>query len=598
MRLRIVLMALLWCLPLMSFSAPLPDHQVFQFSFTQFDANTLKLDWTIKEGYFLYQERIWIGNDQKKYLHVGVISFPDPQIKVSKDGKEISVFRNKLTLAVPVLANTGGEAILTVHYQGCSDAGFCYPPQSRDIQLSFDQDHSLSGVRAALEAQPPSALPNEPPSLAPPSPEKHSSTDVKALFLTASPAWILLSFFGFGLLLAFTPCVLPMVPVLSSIIIGHGHTISTRKAFLLSLSYVLSMSITYGVIGGIIALLGANLQILLQSPWAIAGFSFVFVLLALSMFNVYEFRLPISWQERLARLTRSHQGGHYLNAAMMGSMSILILSPCVTPPLIGALSYIADAGSVLLGLSALFFLGLGMGTPLLLIGASAGKLLPKAGKWMNTIKYIFGMVLLGLAIQLLERVLSPGICMLLWSILFMGCGLGLKPFFSPQTGGSVIRQTMAFMLIIFGGFILYGASAGHTNPWQPLKAATAHAPLQHQKVVTTLVQAQQVLADAVLAKQPVLLDFYATWCESCQHIENNIMQTPAIAAYADRIVIVQVDLSKNNADTKALLAYFNVIAPPTFLFYDKAGYAVPELTWVGALDWETLLARIEKIAGS
>jgi len=239
MRLRIVLIALLWCLPLASFSDPLLDNQVFQFSFTQFDANTLKLDWTIKEGYFLYQERIWMGNTQSKYLHVGAISFPAPQIKVSKEGKEIPVFRNKLTLAVPVLANTGGEAILTVHYQGCSDAGFCYPPQSRDIQLSFDQDHSLSGVRAALEAQQPSAVPNETPSLAPPLPEKHSSTDVKALFLTASPAWILLSFFGFGLLLAFTPCVLPMVPVLSSIIIGHGHTISTRKAFLLSLMLLL-----------------------------------------------------------------------------------------------------------------------------------------------------------------------------------------------------------------------------------------------------------------------------------------------------------------------------------------------------------------------
>ena len=597
MRLRIFLIAWFLCLPLATVSAPLPDNQVFQFRFTPFDANTLKLDWTIKKGYFLYKDRIWIDNPQNQYLHVGAISFPDPEIKRSKEGKDIPIYRHKLTLAVPVLANTGGETALTVHYQGCSDAGFCYPPQTRDIQLSFDKEHSLSGARTTVEA-PPSAVPTPPsPSLAPPLP-KRSSAEVKTLFLTASPAWVLVSFFGFGLLLAFTPCVLPMVPVLSSIIIGHGRTLSTRKAFLLSLTYVLSMSITYGVIGGIIALLGANLQILLQSPWILGAFSLVFVLLALSMFNVYEFRLPVSWQEGLAKVTRSHQGGHYLNAAIMGSMSILILSPCVTPPLIGALSYIADAGSVVLGLSALFFLGLGMGTPLLLIGASAGKFLPKAGKWMNTIKYIFGMVLLGLAIQLLERLLSPILCMFLWSLLFMGCGLGLKPFFSPQTSGSVMKQTIGFMLIIFGGFILYGASAGHTNPWQPLRATIAHTPLQSRKVVTTLAQAQQIMADAVRAEQPVLLDFYATWCESCQQIENNIMQTQAVAAFEDRMFIVQVDLSKNKEDTKALLAYFNVIAPPTFLFYDQTGKAIPDLTWVGALDLETLLARLKKIIES
>ena len=598
MRLRMVLLCFLWCLPLWSFSAPLPDDQVFQFSFSQFDANTLKLDWTIKEGYFLYREHIWIENSQNKYLHIGVISFPDPETKVSKQGKNMLVYRDKLTLAVPVLVNTGGEVSITVHYQGCSDAGFCYPPQRRDIQLSFDKEHELTQAHAEFETEQAYAPVNAPAPVVPQTPRNRSSADVKTLFLTASPAWILISFFGFGLLLAFTPCVLPMIPVLSSIIVGHGHTISTRKAFHLSLSYVLSMSVTYGVIGAIIALLGANLQVVLQSPWVLGAFSMVFVVLALSMFNVYEFRLPTAWQERLAKVTRSHQGGHYLNAAIMGSMSILILSPCVTPPLIGALSYIAETGSALLGLLALFFLGLGMGTPLLLIGASAGKLLPKAGQWMNTIKYIFGMLLLGLAIHLLERLLSPIVCMLLWSALFISCGLGLKPFYSPQTGRSVIKQAVGIMLIIFGGFILYGASAGHTNPWQPLRSRPSvpeQLPSPNRKVVTSVAQAQLVLTEALSTEQPVLLDFYATWCESCQQIEKNIMQSPELAAYADRILIVQVDLSRNNADTQALLKYFNVIAPPTFLFYDSAGNVDSDLQWVGTLDLDTLLARIDKV---
>lgn len=591
MRLKICLLGiLLW--PLMCLSAPLPENQIFQFHFSQFDANTLKLDWDIKSGYFLYQERIWIENSQNKHLRIGALDFPDPQIKISKQGQTIPIYRDKLTLAVPVLATSGWEYVLNVHYQGCSDEGFCYPPQTRDIQLTFDKDHALKQVQPELkpEAQPVTTTPT---------PAKHprSSQDVQSLFETANTAWILLSFLGFGLLLAFTPCVLPMVPVLSSIIIGHGAKISTRKAFLLSLSYVLSMSVTYGMIGAVIALLGANLQVLLQSPVVIGALSLVFVALALSMFDVYEFRLPVAWQTRIASITRSHEGGHYLNAAIMGSVSILVLSPCVTPPLIGALSYIAEAGSVLLGLSALFCLGLGMGIPLLLLGASAGKFLPKAGKWMNSIKYIFGMILLGSAIHLLSRLISPFVSMLLWSTLFITSGLGLKPFFAPQPGArTLITQAIGIMLIVFGGFILYGASAGHTNPWQPLRTSlqTSNSGTTH-KIVTNLSETQAVLAEAATAQQPVLLDFYATWCNSCQEIEKDIMQSPELSDLANRILIVQVDLSKNDADTKALLQYFHVIAPPTFLFYDNTGSAMADLQWVGAVDLNTLLTRIQKV---
>lgn len=591
MRIKIHLFCLLlW--PLWCWSAPLPENQVFHFSFSPFDGNTLKLDWNIKSGYFLYQERIWIENPQNKHLRIGTIDFPDPQIKVSKQDQTLAIYRDKLTLAVPVLATSGWEYLLTVHYQGCSDEGFCYPPQTRDIQLTFDKDHELKQVQPELKSADQHLVTPAEQAESP-----RSSQDVKALFLTANPAWILLSFLGFGLLLAFTPCVLPMVPVLSSIIIGHGATISTRKAFLLSLTYVLSMSVTYGIIGAVIALLGANLQILLQSPLVIGALSLVFVALALSMFGVYEFRLPVAWQTRIAGITRSHEGGHYLNAAIMGSVSILVLSPCVTPPLIGALSYIAETGSVLLGLSALFCLGLGMGIPLLLLGASAGKLLPKAGQWMNSIKYIFGMILLGLAIHLLSRLIAPFISMLLWSTLFITSGLGLKPFFAPQNDArSLITQAIGIMLIVFGGFILYGASAGHTNPWEPLRAQLrTSSPLTPRKIVSNLSETQAVLAEAAKAQQPVLLDFYATWCESCQQIEKTIMQSPELSGLADHILIVQVDLSKNDEDTQALLQYFHVIAPPTFLFYDNMGHEMTDLQWVGAVDLRSLLTRIGKV---
>lgn len=589
MRVKLFLLCcFIW--PWVGWPAPLAETQVFQFHFSQFDANTLKLDWEVKSGYFLYQERIKIDNPHTKHLRVGALDFPDPQIKLSKEGQPIAIYRDKLTLAVPVLATSGGEYLVTIHYQGCSDEGFCYPPQTRDIQLIFDKDHALRQVQAGFVTN---EQPKPTESL--PAPSLQSSQEVQSLLQTAHPLWVMLSFLGFGLLLAFTPCVLPMVPVLSSIIVGHGANISTRKAFLLSWCYVLSMSLTYGIIGAIIALLGANLQVILQSPIVLITFSLVMVALALSMFDVYQFRLPVAWQTRIASITRTQEGGHYLNAAIMGAVSILVLSPCVTPPLIGALSYIAETGSVFLGLSALFCLGLGMGIPLLLLGASAGTLLPKAGPWMNSIKYIFGMMLLALAIHLLARLLSPFVSMLLWSALFITAGLGLKPFFAPQSVRTLIVQTLGIMLVVYGGFILYGASAGHTNPWQPLRALPSDSSIETRMTVHTLLEAQAILGEAAAAQQPVLLDFYATWCDSCQLIEKSVMQAPELHALADQIRIVQVDLSKNDADTKALLEFFHVIAPPTFLFYDQAGNAMDDLKWVGAVDLYTLLARIQQV---
>ncbi|PJD93749.1 MAG: thiol:disulfide interchange protein [Legionella sp.] len=588
MRIRISLFLLLfWSLGCLA--APLPQDEAFRFKITPFDANTVQLDWSIKKGYFLYQKRISAQNAQQTYLNLGQMTYPDPQIKLSKQGEQILIYRHKLRLFLPVLAHLNGEFLVQIQYQGCSDEGFCYPPQTKKVILTFDKDRALSQItpETALDTKPKSQVTTLP-----------QNTQVKSLFSTSNPLWIMLSFFGFGVLIAFTPCVLPMVPVLSSIIVGHGPTISTRKAFLLSLSYVVSMSVTYGVIGAIIAKLGANLQVLMQSPWVIGSFSLIFVILALSMFDMYQFRLPLAWQERIANITRSNEGGHYLNAALMGSMSILILSPCVTPPLIGALTYIAEAGSVMLGSFALFFLGLGMGTPLLLIGTSAGKLLPKTGLWMNTIKYIFGMVLLGLAIHLLSRLLPPFISMMLWSVLFIVSGVGLKPFVMPTSGRTFLLQAIGIMLIIYGGFVFYGASVGHTDPWHPLSAAASKldSPMvQYDKIVTNVSDAQQALLTAKEAKKPVVLDFYASWCDSCQHLEKTILHSKQLQALQDKVMLIQIDLSKNDEQTREVLKYFNVIAPPTFLFYDETGHPMPELQWVGMLSIDDLVLRIEEL---
>lgn len=394
------------------FAAPLPAEEVFTVKVKPMDPNTFSVIWQIKPGYFLYRDRISLEEPSDSVLQFGSIIFPQAIEKKDRQGHVYPVYRNDLSLLIPVLGEHSGESLVTLHYQGCSDDGFCYPPESKQLKLAVNDQLALISASVVTEV-------NTPPV------EQASAQEGNAIAdIYENSHWfmVILSFFGFGLLLAFTPCVLPMVPVLSGIIVGHGHEISTRKAFFLSLSYVLSMSLTYAVAGAIVATLGSNLQIIMQAPWVIGLFSLVFVLLALSMFGFFELKLPVTWQARLAKASRSQHGGHYLGAAIMGCLSTLILSPCVTAPLIGALGYIAHSGNVLFGSLTLFFLGLGMGTPLLLIGTSAGKWLPKAGTWMNSVKNFFGVLLLAVAIYLMGRLLPAPITMILWAALLVFSG--------------------------------------------------------------------------------------------------------------------------------------------------------------------------------
>jgi thioredoxin:protein disulfide reductase len=499
------------------------------------------------------------------------------------------------------LSEKPGENLIEIRYQGCSDKGFCYPPEKRLLKITTNK--KLAIVDANIEKMLP-----PPPQFISQSQDKKASTnkeilteteptDFKKLFSSNNWALIVLSFFGFGLLLSFTPCVLPMVPILSSIIVGHGPNISTKKAFLLSLSYVLSMSVTYGIIGAVIALLGSNLQVLMQTPWIISLFSVIFILLALSMFDVYELKLPVSWQNKIASITRSQSGGHYLSAIILGSMSILILSPCVSAPLIGALSYIAQTGDITLGLFSLFFLSLGMGVPLLLIGTSAGKLLPKAGTWMNTVKSMFGVILLGVAIYLLERLLPAVVTMVLWSSLCIFTGVYLKPFGSAKTNQDKFKQGFAIIIIGYGLLILFGAGSGHTNPLLPLKDVHSNEVKAKFKTKTIIVnnlrESLDALQNAKTNETPVMLYFYADWCASCHVISSTTMQEDSILKKLEHILLIKVDISKNNADTKALLNYFHVIAPPTFLFYGDDGKELISTQLVGEITTKTLLKQLK-----
>jgi len=414
------------------FATPLPAQEVFQVQAKALDPNTFKLHWTIKKGYFLYKDRIHLDNLSEASIDTGILIFPKARNKVDSQGNEMAVYANQLTLAVPVLGKQSGAASLQVQFQGCSETGFCYPPEMKHIALQIDDQLALTEATIQTVTEEKTTLP------------------VDTITSAFTHHWIIttLIFYGFGLLLAFTPCVLPMVPVLSGLIVGHGKNITTRKAFFLSASYVLSMSITYALAGAAIALLGSNINIALQSPWIIGSFSLVFVLLSLSMFGVYELRLPYSWQNRISSITRSGSGGHYFSAALMGSLSTLILSPCVTAPLIGVLGYIASSGNVFLGTLTLFALGLGMGTPLLLIGTSAGKLLPAAGTWMNGIRFIFGLLLLGVAIYLLERLLPGSVVMVLWAALLIVSGIYCGPFQRSVTTMEKLCQGLGMVRLL------------------------------------------------------------------------------------------------------------------------------------------------------
>ena len=569
------------------FANPPPAEAIFHLNVEQVDPNTFSLDWQIEAGYFLYKERISVREQADSNFNLGSLRLPKARKHFDRQGKMTLIYRNQVIVPVSILGQVAGEALLDVHYQGCSDDGFCYPPQTKQIKVAIDKNGALTQI--VLEKNP---LP-----MASQAKRESESDKLDALFRSNNWPLIIISFFGFGLLLSFTPCVLPMVPVLSGIIIGHGKTLSTRKAFFLSLSYVLSMSATYALVGAVVALMGSNLQILMQSPWTIGLFSLIFVSLSLSMFNFYELKLPVSWQAKLASVTRSQGGGHYLNAVLMGCLSTLILSPCVTAPLIGALSYIANTGNVALGSFALFFLGLGMGMPLLLIGASAGKLLPKAGHWMNAIKSFFGVLLLAVAIYLLQRILPAIVIMGLWACLLVLTGVYMGALSRTESSHEKFRQGFGILFLVYGLLVLIGASEGNRNPLQPLTPNyKADGIVINPESPMTVLKSLNDVEGAIRESKgkPIMLDFYADWCVSCKVMDATTLKDPKIQMTLSDFVVLKIDVTANNADSKALLRHFNVVAPPTFLFYDANGTELHKLRLVGDISTNTFYSHLNE----
>ena len=536
-----------------------PD-QAFQFSASVRDANTLQVTWLIAPGYYLYREKTQLQLLDAGDTTLARYEIPHGEPKQDPEFGQVEIFHDELSFELPL--QRGGQAAQTLtlkaQYQGCAERGVCYPPMSKEISL----DLPVAQQMAAAAPKPSAGLSEQ--------------DQIVRLLKQDSLGMTLASFFGFGLLLSFTPCIFPMIPILSGIIVGH-RTISTLRAVSLSLSYVVASALTYTLFGILAALFGGNLQTTFQQPWIIGAFSVVFVVLSFSMFGFYHLELPKSWQAQLHNSSEKHRDGSLWGAAIMGSLSSLIVGPCVAAPLAAALIYIGQTGDTVLGGSALFAMGMGMGAPLVLVGASAGKLLPKAGAWLNATKGVFGVIMLAMAVWMLSRILPPTVTMLLWAMLLIipsSYLSALDPLPEHSNGWRKLWKGVGLIMLAYGLLLLIGVSGGGTNPLKPLQGilnSGASAEAKQEGIpfrrVANLRELEQRLQEAAAQRRYVMLDFYADWCISCKEMEAYTFTDPTVKRQLNEFILLQADVTQNSAEDQALLATFNLIGPPALLFF-------------------------------
>lgn len=569
----ILLFSVVWVLPISNFAAtPLSTDQAFVFSAVVNKNNLIKAEWQIAPGYYLYRQRmdIKVGSNAS-----ADIRYPQGEVKYDADHGRYEVFSGNLS--IPVQLKTNAETLrLSVSYQGCSKEGFCYPPVHKDIILKLTGKTIPPNNNVPLQTL------------------LTDQKSVQTLLQSGHLGMTLLLFVGLGLLLAFTPCVLPMVPILTSIIVGQKGSLNTRKASLLSITYVMGMSITYAIAGLVVAYLGNSLQVWLQTPWIIGATCGLFVLLALSLFGFYDLRLPRRWHNHLSSMSNQQQGGTYTGVFLMGVLSSLIVSPCVTAPLVGVLMYIAQSGSLVLGASALFAMGIGMGLPLILIGISAGKLLPKSGPWMEVVKKVFGILMLGMAIWLLSRIISTTIVIVLWGVLLLGIALFFGFYLPGIVSQPKLHRSLGVLVGISGMLLMVGAVSmpDVMNKWANAGTIAATKSFIVVRDVTDL---EKQLSLAKAAHRPVVVDFYADWCDSCVSMDRHVFAVPHVQHELTKYVLLRADITANTSKDEALLKNFKVIAPPTVLFFDSSGHESERIE--GEVSAKEFLSRLNE-AGS
>ncbi|MDA8561912.1 protein-disulfide reductase DsbD [Gammaproteobacteria bacterium] len=567
---------------------PLPAEKAFKLLANLGKNNTITLKWQIAKNYYLYKDKVKITPCPNSEAIIGNIKYPPSFDKQTRGGDLRSIYAESLKLNIPFKLKKSGSVLdIKVQYQGCSSKGFCYSPIMKsltvDISKLTTQENLtpyLSDVAVAYSGEP------------------SAQEKIENILLKHNIFIVILSFLGLGLLLSFTPCVLPMIPILSGIILGNRkRNLTTSKSFFLSLSYVLGMSVTYAIAGIVVGLIGSRIQTELQKPIVIYIFSGIFVMLALSLFNVYQLRIPSILQKSLSNLSNQQKSGNYIGVFFMGGISSLIASPCVTPPLVGVLAYIAHTGNSFIGGTALFFLGLGMGIPLLLIGTSAGKLLPKAGSWMIALEKIMGFAMLAFAIWMISRVIPGQVTLFLWSCLIIGLS-AFTGAFSKKDPKFFIRKGIGIVIFIYGLILMVGSFLGNSNPLNPLESVLTKNTQNYKKTnfltVTSLKQLNLELIKAKEQKKPVLIDFYADWCQSCIHMERYVLNRPNVQNKLSDFTLLRVDVTVNNLNDQIIMKKYNVIAPPTFIFFNKSGDELAQIKIVGEVSSTKFLSHLMK----
>ena len=553
-----------------------PD-KAFRFAARLKDERSIEVSYQIAPGYYMYRDRFRFTAAPAD-VRLGDARLPEGKRHRDEFFGEVETYRGSLRIVLPFeRTDAGAPAIaLSAVSQGCADVGVCYVPYEHRAELRF----AALGV-GATRTDAPTALFGGAASAA--------GLDESIAALFGGGFWLVVaSFFGFGLLLSFTPCVLPMVPILSGVIVGAGQPVTKLKGFLLASIYVFGMALTYAVAGVAAGLSGAMLSAVLQNRWVVGAFAAVFVALALAMFGVYELQLPVVLQSRLASASNRLHSGHAAGVFSMGVLSALILGPCVAAPLAGALLYIGQSRDVVLGGSALFAMALGMGVPLLAVGASAGTLLPKAGPWMDTVKRFFGVLLLGVAIYLVSPFIPVSVQMFLWAALLIVTAVFLRvidPLPSDAHGFQRFAKGVGLIALIAGVAYLVGAFSGSRDILQPLSGlrvsaaqggGPAETPFQR---ITNLSELDERIGAA--AGRTVMLDFYADWCVSCKEMERFTFGDERVKARFRDMVLLQADVTANNADHAALLKRFRLFGPPGIVFFDREGREIRGLRVIG-----------------
>lgn len=559
----------------------LPPDEAFRFAASMLRPDAVALTWIIAEDYYLYRDRIEVSTATEN-VQLGKLALPEGKQKHDEYFGDVEVYYEVLEGTLPIAraaSSSTGTLDLTVTYQGCAEAGLCYNPITKTVSLELPP----TDVASTLAAE----------DLAPPTGARVAEQDrLAALIRDGNLALVLATFFGIGVLLSFTPCVLPMIPILSGIIVGQGEKVTPLRGFSLAFTYVQGMALTYAAAGAAFVLAFKQApQAFFQQAWIVLLFAGLFVALALAMFGAFTLQMPSAIQTRLTDVSNRQKSGTYVGTFVMGALSALIVTACVAPAIIAALSVISQTGQIARGAGALYATGLGMGVPLLAVGASAGSLLPKVGPWMDTIKSLFGVLFLAVAIYLLTPLLPAAVMMLLWATLAVVAGFWI---FSLKGGDGEPApapvRAFGLLAVFYGVLLLIGVSSGSTDPLQPLDRLSAGVmgtgTVRAEeglsfRTIKTVDDLEREVAAASAAGKPVMLDFYADWCVSCKEMERFTFPDPGVQAALASAVLLKADVTKNDADDQALLLRFEIFGPPTIAFFGSDGVERKNFRLVG-----------------